>query len=83
MRQEKPGERKLPGEPANRLFPGQPNRKPQQVESQTPEGLLANAMEAMKEDRPTIGGYRSALQQLDTYLDLKKDVADKFGLSKD
>jgi hypothetical protein len=49
-----------------------------QTKGQNPEDLLANAMEALKDDRPTVGTYRTAVQQLDTYLNARKDVADQF-----
>jgi hypothetical protein len=54
-----------------------------ETSAQSPDAVLANAMEALKDDRPTVGGYRSALQQLDSYVSLQKDVATKLGLSEE
>src|SRR5262245_53357164 len=52
-----------------------PERKQNTVES-----LLDSVKAALTEDRPTVAGYRNAVQQLNSYLDQKKDPPEKFKL---
>jgi hypothetical protein len=54
-----------------------------QAKDQTPEALLANAVEAMNDDRPSVGSYASALKQLDNYIALAKKDPSTYKLSKD
>jgi hypothetical protein len=50
------------------------------VKAQDPDDLLVNVMDALKDDRPSVAGFHSAIQQLDTYLGQKKEVADQLVL---
>lgn len=50
------------------------------TEEQSPQAQLANAMATLREDRPTVTGYRNAVQQLNTYLAQNKEVTDKLQL---
>jgi hypothetical protein len=54
-----------------------------QAEAQKESALLANAMEALNDDRPSIGLFVSALKQLDNYITLTKKPASEFKLTKD
>jgi hypothetical protein len=51
-------------------------------QTQSPEALLANAIAILNEDRPTVSTYRSAIQQLNNYVDQKREFADRLTLSR-
>ncbi len=58
----------------------QPEDLQGKTEEQSPEAQLANAMALLKEDRPTVTGYRNAVEQLNTYLSQHTETTDKLQL---
>ena len=49
--------------------------------AQDPEALRQNALALLREERPSITTYSSAVQQFNNYLDRKPEVADRFQLA--
>src|SRR3954452_20792148 len=53
---------------------------PAQAQKQDVESLLDTVKAALREDRPTVAGYRNAIQQLNTYLDQKAAGSEQYKL---